>query len=312
MRKLLVLCTVICCLATFTVGCKGLVDMRLYENADAYTAGNYISTGINEIEIYWAFGSINVETNEANGISITESDSGLLNAERMHYFAERNKLIVQFCKSGYVGNFLFKKKDLTVKIPKNVKLYIEASSADVNINDCTFSSLDVETSSGNIVIDKITGKNLDVESSSGEINVSNAIVMEEISSETSSGSTELNMIFANKVEVETTSGSINVDKVNAPIVETESSSGSIKMESVTTESIDLKSSSGSINIDLLDCARLNAKASSGSITIKLNGLGLNTLDYSQGSGKLNMGDVIVGSGKVNATIKTTSGNINFE
>lgn len=136
------------------VGCNGFIDTRFYENANEYTADNYISTGIKEIEIYWAFGSINVETDEANGILITESDSDLLNAEKMHYFAEGEKLIVQFCKSGYVGNFLFKNKDLTVKIPKNVKLYIEASSADVSINDCTFSSLDVETSSGILISNK--------------------------------------------------------------------------------------------------------------------------------------------------------------
>lgn len=324
---------------SFAVGCGknpySYVYNHVYENDSDYSVGNftYKAADIQKVNVNWAFGNVTVVEDDGEELTVSESNNNLTEEQKMRYLIVDGVLNIQFCKSGYSGDFKGIDKNLTVKIPKGIKVDIETLSANINLNDANLLELDLDASSGKIEvknvtvqkelsaksssgqinIDKAEAESFDVESSSGKINISEVTAQKDIDLESLSGIIDVEDMIANTIEVESSSGKIIMHKANAPSIEIESTSGKITLESITTTNAKLEASSGSIHADMLDCLSANITTSSGNVYLSLNGLGMSSLNYKTGSGKLHLSDnVSTTGGKVSVTIKTSSGNIDID
>lgn len=336
-KKLITVLLMALWLISITVGCNTnpYVYNAVYKNDDAYSIGNftYKAEAVKEVHINWAFGDVSVLEDDGDTLMVSESNNNLIDDQRLRYLIENGILTIQFCKSGYHGDFKGVEKKLTVKIPKGIKLEIESLSANVNVSDSDFSELDievssgtvdvrnitvsqefsVETSSGQIDLTKITARSIDIESSSGKVKLIESLAQNDIELDIKSGNVEISETTSLSIDAESSSGKIKMYKVNAPTIEAETSSGMVRLESITTLNAILKSISGEVHADLLDCSSININTSSGAVYLNLNGLGLSSLNYKTNSGELNLSDSVqVINGKVTATIKTSSGNINID
>lgn len=280
---------------SFAVGCSknpySYVYNHVYENDSNYSVGNfsYKVADIQKVKIKWAFGNVTVVEEDGEELTVSESKNNLTEEQKMRYLITNGVLNIQFCKSGYNGDFKGVEKNLTVKIPKGIEVDIETLSANINLKDANLLELDLEASSG-------------------KIEVKNVVVQKELSAKSSSG-----QINISKVEAESSSGKITMHKANAPSMDIESTSGTITLESITTTNAKLEASSGTIHADMLDCQSVNIATSSGNVYLSLNGLGMSSLNHKTGSGKLHLSNnVSTTGGKVAVTIKTSSGNIDID
>ncbi len=324
---------------SFAVGCSktpySYVYNHVYKNESDYSVGDFTYKGsdINKVNVNWAFGNVTVVEDDGEELTVSESNNNLTEEQKMRYLISNGVLNIQFCKSGYNGDFKGVEKKLTVKIPKGIKVDIETLSANINLNDANPLDLELESSSGKIEIEnvvvqkelsaksssgqidisKIKAESVEVESSSGEIIIKEATAQKNVELESLSGNIEADDMIANKIEAESSSGKIIMHKANAPSIEIESTSGMITIESITTTDVKIEASSGAIHADMLDCQSINITTSSGNVYLSLNGLGMSSLNHKTGSGKLHLSDnVSTTGGKVAVTVKTSSGNIDID
>ncbi|MBO4876675.1 MAG: DUF4097 family beta strand repeat protein [Ruminococcus sp.] len=277
-----------------------------YANADKYTAGNRDFTEkINNIDIDWSSGSVDVEYQEGGKFSVTEtSDKSLREEEQVHTWLDGDTLRIQFCKSGTVINGNVNKK-LSVKIPK----------------DTSLSSLDLDGASCEYIFDSISADSIDVDIASGDGNLKDC--------------------SAKTFKIDSSSGDLVMSqKGSADSIETDSASGGVVITAENVGTIDCGSASGKIDITASEMNSFRASTSSGTVTASLSAMPENikissasgdvgltlpekadfTLDYDTASGDLDStlamkkdGDnYISGSGKNKMEIDTSSGDVTIK
>ncbi len=107
-----------------------------YKDASRYSAGNfdYEAAGIREVEINWVDENITVTQSDADTLEVSETDKGLKENQKMHWLIDEDKLIIQYCSSGYKGRKMPSgTKKLSVEIPADVALTISTVSGDVTL-----------------------------------------------------------------------------------------------------------------------------------------------------------------------------------
>lgn len=203
-----------------------------YKNADSYSiGGNEVNAAdINEIDIDWVAGSVNVEVYDGDKIIFSE-DGGLIEAHQLRYKVEGGRLTIKYLKSS-IFSFSLKQKDLTVKIPKDSKPYslvrIDTISASINAGNFTSDEVTLETVSGSVDLSTVTCNLLKVESVSGRVNIAETTT-EDFNSENVSGGIYFSG-NASKIKADTVSGKIEVNSFTCPnTVDFESVSGSITL-----------------------------------------------------------------------------------
>jgi DUF4097 and DUF4098 domain-containing protein YvlB len=156
---------------------------------------------------------------------------------------------------------------LELDLPRNVRLVVNTSSADVDLRDLR-GDVDIKTVSGDLVADNLSGR-LRVDTFSGDVDVVGSVTGVRVS--TISGDVHLRGVRGD-VELKTTSGTLRVD--------------GDRLTSVTAESI-----SGDITVDggLTDDARVQATSHSGDITLRLPGGVRAALDFTTINGELDAG-----------------------
>lgn len=154
-------------------GCSGGGGNK-FENYDAknFAVGGGSAAGISQVEIEWAEGNVLVQSSSsASMITFSEQNSNSSNSLKLRYSVGGGKLELKFAAPGasYPAGW---SKDLTVTIPASMQLSrldietiggevnvrsigatdikVEAVSAAVTVDGCTFSESEVQTESGNV------------------------------------------------------------------------------------------------------------------------------------------------------------------
>lgn len=166
-----------------------------YENAGKYKAGDasISADSLNDLEINWLDGEVNILPYDGKTIEIKESSSDSLSEnEKLQYYFKNGTLIIQYQKSGFFSFGLRShNKNLTVSIPtalceKITEVSVDSTSGDVRVNGLHAETFHFETVSGNVeTADIHSSKECDFDTVSGDLNLSGNF--EELEIETVSG-----------------------------------------------------------------------------------------------------------------------------
>ena len=298
-----------------------------YANADQYTAGDTdISSPVENLDIAWASGRVNVEYHSGSGVSVSETASRPLSEdEKFRWWLDGATLRIQFDKPGFrlFGLFRSAEKQLTVSLPEGSVLksaVIRASSADLNIAALAADEIVLETSSGDMAA-STSARALAVTSTSGSADIRQAADLESGSFSSTSGSLGISLGSAKTVSAVSTSGSIGLKMSgSAESVVLRSTSGSISQETASADRSECSSTSGSVTVRPGAFRELQIHSTSGSTAAFLPESPGFTCEVSTSSGDFSSslalrkdGNVYVcGDGSARCSVSTTSGNIRIE
>ncbi len=227
MKNMMKFCLVLAIFAFVFTGCNTFSlgsSLYYYENAAAYTEGAAsVNDEIDEIEINWSSGKVNVRYYDGTGIKISESYKEELDEETSLYYRVIGKTLkIQYAKSGYHSAWEFD-KELTVLIPQNEEkeyaLSLNVVSADVKIEDLRVSEFSLD-------------------SVSGKTNASFSNAVEALSLETVSGAVAICVPAVGECEIESVSAGVELVITKADV------------EGQAIERLDAESVSGNIMLEL--------------------------------------------------------------
>lgn len=209
-----------------------------YTNSDRYKEGNasLIADSLNEIEVNWVDGEVNITPYNGQTIELEETSSGNLSKrEQMHYFFENGTLIIQYRRSGFFFiNSKAKNKNLSIRIPSSLcenlqNVSVDAASCDINVDGLHSRNFDFDTVSGNVKmndihvtkecnLETVSGdydlsgefQELDMESVSGNYTVRSSQTPEKINYDGVSGDLSLQIPYSSQftLELDTVSGNL--------------------------------------------------------------------------------------------------------
>ena len=154
-------------------GCRFSVRYGTYKNAGKYAAGSfeYKAEDVNSAEINWVSGDIEIRQSGSDVLSVTEKDRDLPEAKKLHWLLDGDRLIIQYCRSGYVGR-LPKGKTLTVEVPDGIDLTVNSVSGDVKAEGGqTYSSVLIDTVSGDASVELAACDEMDFNTVSGKVTI---------------------------------------------------------------------------------------------------------------------------------------------
>ena len=205
--------------------------------------------------------------NKISQYKITDNDSTITIKER-----DDNILKLNF-------NFITKKKDLIIKVPKRLVPELELSNTvgDVKLSNLNLTNVKITSNVGNIKLEKLNINNLSIDNSagntvisdinsengefninsqSGNINLTNLNNFNIANIKTSFGSTSLNDSSSNKFNIESSTGNININDLNNNSVESitcKISTGNIDAKNINASKlISLEARFGNIYADISD------------------------------------------------------------
>lgn len=201
-------------------GSSGYSDFR-YNDADKYLTGEAeITETVENIEIDWIGGSINVSYYDKDAVSFFEESVHVLNDDtRVHYMLDGTTLRIKFCKSGIL-NIDDSAKNLTVHIPESLSLKnlnIDGISAEVNADEIRADKIYVSTVSGGIHLTgcRITDK-ADLDSISGSINADITESVKTLNCSSVSGEIDIHAREIVCFSADTASGDVYLSSEAAP------------------------------------------------------------------------------------------------
>lgn len=206
-----------------TINVKGFDD---YENTDGTIVSeqaNISADGINAIDIEWVDGNVNIEYYDDDGIHFEETSSKY----PMIYKVENNTLYIDEYSTKKISSLKgFRKKDLTVKLPKDmelVKLNLEIASSNINANDLNAKVVELDSVSGNTNLSFATQpRDIEIESVSGDINIGlpsdisgYSILKDSVSGDVNANDFGGTLYYGDgytQIDVDSVSGNLNINK----------------------------------------------------------------------------------------------------
>lgn len=195
------------------VGCKAndVRKFRVYENAAAYTAGDFSceSTLVKRIEIDWLGGNVEVEQSTSATVSVLEEENELPEEKRLHTYLDEGVLRVKYCRSGCWGPIDETQKNLQVDIPKGIDVEINSVGANVYLGVLELGALSVETDAGSIEAESLVCRRVDVETNRGHIGMG-TLRADEAEIENFFGDIHLGAPLCQSAEIETGKGDVTL------------------------------------------------------------------------------------------------------
>ncbi len=268
------------CLAGCKFGVAGVSIYGVYASPDQYSAGNftYDGSGIKTVEVNWFGGEIEIVQRETAALSVSESGGSLKAGEQLHHYIKADKLIIQYCKSGHIGEIDEEKKKLRVEIPAGIDLNINNTSATISM--------------GTVSIDDCT------------------II-------TVSGGVNLASVSADEVEIDIVSGSVNADSIFVRDFDVNGVSGSVSVKNISADEIGVKIVSGKTTLSLAKVCEVDVSGVGGDVNITLpEGAGAE-VEFESAGGKLHSDKSYIkngkiytfGAGEVKVDVETVGGNL---
>lgn len=206
-----------------TINVKGFDD---YENTDGTIVteqANISAEGINAIDIEWVDGNVNIEYYDDDEIHFEETSSKY----PMIYKVENNTLHIDEYSTKKISSLKgFRKKDLTIKLPKDmelVKLNLEIVSSNINANDLKAKVVELDSVSGNTNLSFATQpRDIEIESVSGDINIAlpsdisgYTILKDSVSGDVNANDFGGTLYYGDgytQIDVDSVSGNLNINK----------------------------------------------------------------------------------------------------
>lgn len=270
----------------------GAYEDYKYDNENEYSVGNTdnVSAQIQNIEVDWVSGKVNIIPYDGDTVKIEESSYDEIEEKyELRWRVKDNTLYIKPCKSTGTWNLAEKipTKYLYIYLPEALsvnmnKIEIDTASAWISIMGITATEIDTATASGDTWLEKCTVTNLNIENVSGYTNC-----------------TEVN---AENVDAETVSGNIDF-KGTVKVFDVESVSGTVYYgsSSVAPDSADISTVSGEIKLKIPDNDGFNVRLDSVSGKI--------TSDFPL---TINGNNKTYGNGTRNYDFETVSGNVTIE
>ena len=203
-----------------------------YPFADKYTAGNtsIAADKLEEINIDWISGNIQIERYEGDTIEVQEANSASLSeADRVHSYYENGTLKIEFQKSKrFSFHSITQNKSLLLRIPDKFsstpleKIDIDNVSADISVDGLQIKDFSADTVSGNIRV-KGAVENFETDSVSGDSALTSTVTPKEIEVDTVSGDTTITVPADSQFSIDY--DSISGDLSNAFPTKTDNSGG---------------------------------------------------------------------------------------
>ena len=196
----------------------GCVSPYTYDNANSYAVGgSELSSAqtVNELEVDWVSGSVEIKHGNVDTITFSESSSNLTDSYKLRYKIENGTLVIKFCASG-ADSAKVGEKSLVITIPNDTRLNevsLNVVSAEITVSSLKANELDVESVSGVITATDCKINNAEIESVSGNVSVSGEIVTIDVN--TVSGEIECNVSTLREVEIESVSGNVEITPVGS-------------------------------------------------------------------------------------------------
>lgn len=215
--------------------------------------------------------SINIDTNNVD-ITVEPSDSN--NIEVIYYDSHisqykitdnDNTLTIKEHEDNILKvnfKFIFKQKDLIIKVPKNLKPDIELSHnvGNVKLSNLNFTNAKIMSSVGNIKLEKLNINNLSIDNTSGNTVIS-SINSEDGEFNINSEAGNINLVNLNNfntTNIKNTTGDIILNDSSSTKFNIDSSTGNININKLnnSVESISCKISTGNINAKNINASKL--------------------------------------------------------
>lgn len=182
-----------------------------YEDKELYTAGSAQFDGetVNEVEIDWLGGDIEIEQSADGSLYATEDGVGGDDGGKMHYRLDEGVLKIKYCRSGYCGDIAEGGKHLRLEIPQGINIDVDATTAEITVGVLEAGEFSVETSVGNFSAEKIVCESLEVDTKSGQINVGE-LSAAELDAESTDGDMRFGLISLLNGEIESKSGNVTL------------------------------------------------------------------------------------------------------
>ena len=180
--------------AAFFSSCSGFRINFGSANYSETGSAQIDASGIKDINLAWAAGSVEFTTNSGNDIILTESSSGSLSrAQEMKWHVSKNILRIEYGNGSSCMNFA--QKHLEISIPRSLaddlgKIKIDAASGEYILQGITCEELKLNLASGAIYASDMEVGDLDIDGASGEVIVTGN-VSGEIKTDSASGSIDI-------------------------------------------------------------------------------------------------------------------------
>lgn len=300
------------------------LGLAAYANADKYTVGDAdISSAVENLEIDWISGKVNIQYHAGSGISLSETaNRNVSEDEKFRWWLDGKTLRIQFA-APKLFSFNNLQKTLTVSLPENSvfkSVSIGTTSGDISVPAMTADELRFDTTSGDVDA-VITAKNLNASSTSGDMEI---LLDSDIRSAilgSTSGNITLSAVSAENIDMKSTSGNLSLTlSGDVKKLHLDSTSGAILADLASADKAEFDSTSGNMNVTLQSFSDLDLDATSGDITLKLPKAPGFTLDLDSRPSHLssalalekNGSKYTYGDGSARLRIDTTSGNIRIE
>ena len=233
--------------------------------ANHYEEKHYVklADNIKSINIDTINDDVTVESSDSNNIEvtyydnkisqykITDNDSTITIKER-----DDNILKLNF-------NFITKKKDLIIKVPKRLVPELELSNTvgDVKLSNLNLTNVKITSNVSNIKLEKLNINNLSIDNTSGNTVISNINSKDgEFNVNSESGNINLtNLNNFNIANIKNTTGDISLNDSSSTKFNIDSSTGNININDLnnsSVESISCKISTGNINAKNINASKL--------------------------------------------------------
>lgn len=308
MKRLLVFVIMTALLAAAALGMTGCaaVSSAVYDNAEKYAVGDAEISGVVEnIEIDWPSGRVDVTTHAGDALLLTErTDEGVPDEFRVHWWLDGTTLHVKFAASGArMERYGGWRKELTLTLPETLALddvEIRSASAEISAEGLAAENIAVSTASGDVRI-SCASNTIRLGSASGSIRLTQTGNAGEVSINTASGKIDASLSRADTAVLESASGSISLTASSVEDLTARGTSGAVTCDlKVTPARCRLHSVSGEVELILPEDAAFTARVSTTSGSIQS--------DFAL---KKEGSTYVSGSGGADVAIDTTSGDISI-
>lgn len=300
------------------------LGLSAYANADKYTIGNAdISSAVENLEIDWISGQVNIDYHAGSGISLSETaNRNTSEDEKLRWWVDGKTLRIQFA-APKLFSFNNLQKTLTVSLPENIvfkSVSIGTTSGNISVPAITADELRFDTTSGDVNA-VITAKNLNASSTSGDMEIRQDSDIRSAILGSTSGNITLSAVSAENVDMKSTSGDLGITlSGDVKKLHLNSTSGAILADLASADKAEFDSTSGNMNVTLQSFSDLDLDATSGDITLKLPKAPGFTLDLDSRPSHLNSALALekdgskytYGDGSARLRIDTTSGKIRID
>ncbi len=274
-----------------TAGIKLVINSEQFGGADSFDT-RISSAGIDELEIHWMSGELEINAEDRGDILLTEERSET--AAPMLVEVRGSCLCVFFSKNGSA----FGPKDLTVTLPSELavslrRCAVQTLSADVSLGEMNVRELSIKSASGQQEIRAIADKAA-FSSASGDISLE--LDVRELTVSTASGELEVTAENTETAKLSSASGDIScrgsIQRLsinsasgdvefsgNAAYVQAKTASGDCSLDlDRAPEELNLSSVSGDVEVDLPHGAACHLQLNSRTGDVSFSGIRTDVTD----------------------------------